>query len=100
MAKTKNTLSVDKTELILIDTHGSNGQMNITQDQVAGIELEKTVVKKLFKKIETEKLTVNVRKVHPSPYLLESECGEHWAQYKADLEQFARYNTIPFTNKL
>ena len=34
---TKRILSVDKTEIILIDLHTKRGQMNITQDQVAGI---------------------------------------------------------------
>ena len=100
MSKTKRTLSVDKTEIILIDIHGPGGQKNITQDQVASIVLDRTEVRKLFSKKETEKLTINVRKLHPSPYLLQSECGEHWESYKADLEKFAKYNSIPFENKL
>ena len=100
MGKHKGTLSVDKTEFILIDTHGPGGQMNITQDQVAGFTLERVEIRKLFRKISTEKITIDIRKVHPSPYILESECGENWPQYKGDLQKFAVYNSIPFTNKL
>ena len=99
MAKEKGTLAVDKTEIILIDQHGGRGRMSITQDQVADIVIEKTEVRKLFKKIQTEKATVNVRKVHPAPYLLESECHENWDAYKQGLKTFAEYNHIPFTDK-
>ncbi|MBO6055319.1 MAG: hypothetical protein J6P31_07340 [Oscillospiraceae bacterium] len=98
MAKAKGTLACDKTEIILIDIHGGRGRMSITQDQVADIVIEKTEIKKLFKKISTEKATVNIRKIHPSPYLLEYECGENWAAYKAGLKEFATYNHITFTD--
>ena len=100
MGKQKDSLSVDRTEIILVDTHGPHGSMHITQDQVASIVLERATVRKLFSKTETEKLTINVRKVHPAPYLLASECGEHWQGYREALEKFAKYNTIPFENKL
>ena len=97
---TKRVLSVDKTEIILIDLHTKRGQMNITQDQVAGITLEKTEIRKLFKKVTCEKLTINIRKIHPAPYLLEGECAEHWAEYKQKLEGFCKENRLPFTNNL
>lgn len=97
--KEKGTLAVDKTEIILIDLHGGRGRMSITQDQVADIVIERAEVKKLFKKFETEKATVNIRKIHPSPYLLQSECNEDWEAYKAGLKEFAAYNHIPFTDK-
>lgn len=97
---TKRILSVDKTEIILIDLHTKRGQMNITQDQVAGITLEKAEVRKLFKKVTCEKITINIRKIHPAPYLLQSECGEHWVEYKTNLERFCKENRLPFTNNL
>lgn len=97
---TKRVLSVDKTEIIYIDLHTKRGQMNITQDQVAGITLEKAEVRKLFKKLTCEKLTINIRKIHPAPYLLQSECGEHWEEYKTALEAFCKENRLSFTNNL
>ena len=97
---TKRTLSVDKTEIILIDLHTKRGQMNITQDQVAGMVLESVEIRKLFKKVKTEKITINIRKIHPAPYVLESESAEHWAEYKAALENFCKENRLSFTNNL
>lgn len=100
MAKTKRTLSVDKTEIILIDLHTKRGQMNITQDQVAGIVLESVEVRKLFSKVKSEKITINIRKVHPAPFILQSECGEYWNEYRTALENFCKENRLPFTNNL
>ena len=96
MAKEPNIL-FDKTEIMMkYEDSGNINTANLTYNQITRIQFEKCTERKLFKKIDSEKIEVVTPKLAvPITFYKEKE-KPYFDEYKVMFAKFAKENRITF----
>ena len=95
-------LTCDKTEInaVYADAKGKLARISLTYDKVISITFEKCWERKLFKKIESERITLRIKGRMDPIYYYKLREGEFYESYKRDFEKFAKENRLTFYNNL
>ena len=87
----------DGTDFMLWDLHAKTGAKRtyiIPKDKITSIQFEKETVRKLFKKIDTEVITI-VTKIRFEPFLIYgSDEPKYFEEYKEELRSFCKKNMV------
>jgi hypothetical protein len=96
----KKHLIIDKTELIATLLMGNQWRnVAVTADKIRRIQYDKCVEKSLFKKVESEKITIEASASPPIVFFKSKE-KEFFEEYKQDLEKFAKNNRLTFVDNI
>ena len=97
----KPHIMVDKTELVLIVETGKKfSVVNLQSDQVSRIQFDPVTELRFFRRAPSESIRIFSRKsVEPYTFKMRKH-RQHWGDYKRKLAEFAKRNTVTFTDNL
>ena len=98
MAK-KRKITVDKTEIVFIDTSGKRAQIrNLTYEKIMRIQFAKFDERKLLKKLPSEKIEIFGSGRHEPYVFTRLKNEDFFDEYKEKLAEFAKRNRVTFTD--
>lgn len=97
----RSKILYDKTEIVFVDLSGKKAKVhNLTYDKIVSIQFDNTTVRKLFKSVPSEKLSISIRTQEAPLVLYQVDEKPFWDEYKANLTKFAKDNRVSFHNNL
>jgi len=91
----------DKTEIVLTyDTKEGYRTMSVPYDKIISITVGQTEVRKLFRKVTTDKIEFKLRNREEPIIYTRIDEKEHFDKYIEDISKFAKDNKITLHNNL
>lgn len=99
--RTERNVLCDKNEInIKQKTRNGYEFLNLNKDHIMQICFEKCTVKKLFRKVPTDKIEIAATGREMPIVFYRLEEGEHFDEYVTRLTEFARLNRIKLKNSI
>jgi len=91
----------DKTEIVLIVMGKKKPQvLNVTYDKIMRIQFDRFMVRKLFKKVPSEKIIIMIRGRDSAVEFTKLKEKKFFGIYKEGLRKFAKDNRLTFIDNI